>query len=265
MQNRKDLRRTVTLSQQLMEPESPNQVPIRNATGHWDGLSIRSASGRTLFDIIQQDDNWKPVKDQLRLQRVGAAFSDGATIGNGAPPSVVGDSGGSRMLPSGASSLKRNPTFARTMSRSVSTARRMALSVEESILRDKIVITEITDVTDEMPDEPDEPEEEPPKGGGLSGGGVSLMSLLEQTNNRWGSEDGDESDHETPKDDDEQEEEEETEEMYNTCCVCMVQHKGLAFVPCGHTFCRLCSRELRVSSGNCPLCNGFVQEILDIF
>uniref|UniRef100_A0A7N2RBE8 RING-type domain-containing protein n=1 Tax=Quercus lobata TaxID=97700 RepID=A0A7N2RBE8_QUELO len=33
------------------------------------------------------------------------------------------------------------------------------------------------------------------------------------------------------------------------CCVCMVRHKGSAFIPCGHTFCRLCSRELMVSRG----------------
>lgn len=49
------------------------------------------------------------------------------------------------------------------------------------------------------------------------------------------------------------------------CCVCMVRQKGSAFIPCGHTFCRLCSRELWVQRGNCPLCNGFIMEILDIF
>ncbi|KAG6722040.1 hypothetical protein I3843_03G144100 [Carya illinoinensis] len=49
------------------------------------------------------------------------------------------------------------------------------------------------------------------------------------------------------------------------CCVCMVRHKGAAFIPCGHTFCRLCSRELMVGRGNCPLCNRFILEILDIF
>ncbi|KAG8489570.1 hypothetical protein CXB51_017780 [Gossypium anomalum] len=54
-------------------------------------------------------------------------------------------------------------------------------------------------------------------------------------------------------------------EMEQTCCVCMVRHKGAAFIPCGHTFCRLCSRELWVQRGNCPLCNGTIQEILDIF
>ncbi|KAI3884172.1 hypothetical protein MKX03_013085 [Papaver bracteatum] len=49
------------------------------------------------------------------------------------------------------------------------------------------------------------------------------------------------------------------------CCVCMIRPKGAAFIPCGHTFCRLCSRKLWVNRGNCPLCNTFILEILDIF
>ncbi|KAK8517949.1 hypothetical protein V6N12_016783 [Hibiscus sabdariffa] len=53
--------------------------------------------------------------------------------------------------------------------------------------------------------------------------------------------------------------------MQHTCCVCMVRHKGAAFIPCGHTFCRVCSRELWVQRGNCPLCNGIILEVLDIF
>ncbi|XP_047319524.1 uncharacterized protein LOC124923380 isoform X2 [Impatiens glandulifera] len=49
------------------------------------------------------------------------------------------------------------------------------------------------------------------------------------------------------------------------CCVCMGREKGAAFIPCGHTFCRVCSRELWVNRGSCPLCNRFILEILDIF
>ncbi|XP_059432840.1 uncharacterized protein LOC132166098 [Corylus avellana] len=80
------------------------------------------------------------------------------------------------------------------------------------------------------------------------------------------------------EDEDEEAEEEEEEEVVevgegggggggaeHNCCVCMVRHKGAAFIPCGHTFCRLCSRELMVCRGNCPLCNRFILEILDIF
>lgn len=89
---------------------------------------------------------------------------------------------------------------------------------------------------------------------------VSLMALLEQADKHGGGaallEVG---------------EEEEREDgggggrTGTKCCVCMVREKGAAFIPCGHTFCRLCSRELWISRGNCPLCNGLILEILDIF
>ncbi|CAI9776614.1 unnamed protein product [Fraxinus pennsylvanica] len=52
---------------------------------------------------------------------------------------------------------------------------------------------------------------------------------------------------------------------YSNCSICMVRHKGAAFIQCGHTFCRLCSRELCFQKGNCPLCNNYILEILDIF
>ncbi|KAL5842389.1 hypothetical protein ACOSQ3_012992 [Xanthoceras sorbifolium] len=49
------------------------------------------------------------------------------------------------------------------------------------------------------------------------------------------------------------------------CCVCMIRKKGAAFIPCGHTFCRVCSREVWLNRGSCPLCNRSILEILDIF
>ncbi|KDP20692.1 hypothetical protein JCGZ_21163 [Jatropha curcas] len=49
------------------------------------------------------------------------------------------------------------------------------------------------------------------------------------------------------------------------CCVCMVRKKGAAFIPCGHTYCRVCSREVWLNRGSCPLCNRLILEILDIF
>ncbi|CAK8560180.1 unnamed protein product [Lathyrus sativus] len=65
--------------------------------------------------------------------------------------------------------------------------------------------------------------------------------------------------------DEKREEEGENVSVERNCCVCMVRHKGAAFIPCGHTFCRMCSRELWVSRGNCPLCNNLILEVLDIF
>ncbi|CAM8893575.1 hypothetical protein QQ045_028013 [Rhodiola kirilowii] len=49
------------------------------------------------------------------------------------------------------------------------------------------------------------------------------------------------------------------------CCVCMVRKKGAAFIPCGHTFCRACAREVCAGRGSCPLCNRMILQILDIF
>ncbi|XP_071737219.1 uncharacterized protein [Rutidosis leptorrhynchoides] len=73
---------------------------------------------------------------------------------------------------------------------------------------------------------------------------VSLMRLLEETDDQ-----------------------DEKEVMGNdlVCCVCMGRKKGAAFIPCGHTYCRVCSRELWLNRGSCPLCNRAILEILDIF
>ncbi|CAN0914365.1 hypothetical protein LINGRAHAP2_LOCUS28527 [Linum grandiflorum] len=49
------------------------------------------------------------------------------------------------------------------------------------------------------------------------------------------------------------------------CCVCMERDKGAAFIPCGHTFCRVCSKDLWARRGCCPICNRQIAEILDIF
>lgn len=100
---------------------------------------------------------------------------------------------------------------------------------------------------------------------------MSLMDLLEETDREMGFVGsryvvGDEEDEEEEEEKVVVEEEEDGEEGGEySCCVCMVRHKGSAFIPCGHTFCRMCSRELMVARGNCPLCNKFILEILDIF
>ncbi|KAH7441163.1 hypothetical protein KP509_03G027400 [Ceratopteris richardii] len=59
--------------------------------------------------------------------------------------------------------------------------------------------------------------------------------------------------------------EEPTEALEPLCCVCMIGLRGAAFTPCGHTFCRKCSRELWKGRGSCPLCNKLITGILDIF
>jgi len=99
---------------------------------------------------------------------------------------------------------------------------------------------------------------------------MSLMDLLEEAEQQSGVRgptyrfDEYEENQEEAKEEAEEEEEDIGKEVHS-CCVCMVRHKGAAFIPCGHTFCRKCSRELWVQRGNCPLCNNFILEILDIF
>ncbi|KAF8409626.1 hypothetical protein HHK36_005704 [Tetracentron sinense] len=77
---------------------------------------------------------------------------------------------------------------------------------------------------------------------------VSLMRLLEEADGGDG-----------------ESEKEKGEGSDGVCCVCMGRRKGAAFIPCGHTFCRVCSRELWLNRGSCPLCNRSIIEILDIF
>ncbi|CAL5424943.1 unnamed protein product [Camellia sinensis] len=109
-------------------------------------------------------------------------------------------------------------------------------------------------------EEEEEEEEVAEEDGGEQPVRMSLMALLAETDREMGLDGAN-----YMSDDEEEEEEVIVGGEYNNCCVCMVRHKGAAFIPCGHTFCRLCSRELWVQRGNCPLCNGFILEILDIF
>ncbi|GFY91704.1 RING/U-box superfamily protein [Actinidia rufa] len=82
---------------------------------------------------------------------------------------------------------------------------------------------------------------------------VSLRRLLEET-------DGGDGERETGEKD-----EKGRVGSDSVCCVCMWRSKGAALIPCGHTFCRVCSRELWLNRGSCPLCNRSIIEILDIF
>ncbi|RYQ88776.1 hypothetical protein Ahy_B09g095770 isoform C [Arachis hypogaea] len=95
---------------------------------------------------------------------------------------------------------------------------------------------------------------------------MSLMDLLEETDREMGLEGSryilsDEEDF----DEDEEDEDGDGDDLEYTCSVCMVRHKANAISRCGHSYCRMCSRELMAGKGNCPLCNNFVVEILDIF
>ncbi|KAL9686533.1 hypothetical protein QQ045_023994 [Rhodiola kirilowii] len=87
--------------------------------------------------------------------------------------------------------------------------------------------------------------DEKERGAGGRGGEpvkMSLMDLLEETDDQigWAS-------YMAELEEDEAEDEGGEEQ---SCCICMVRHKARASAPCGHTFCRLCSKELSVGRGN---------------
>ena len=210
---------------------------------------------RTLQDIIREEkpnnssnatdrNSWKAFKEKLWLKRaIGSAWSSATTITN--------HSNDDRNL----------PNLPETRHDS-----------DELTQQNDVVAGEAND------SEPiarfGSPVEQLAAGGDSSDGennheavvGVSLMDLLEEAEQEMDlyrvSDDDDVAEYE--KREGEGEEEKGGVVEYN-CCVCMVRHKGAAFIPCGHTFCRMCSREIWVSRGNCPLCNNLILEILDIF
>ncbi|XP_073117246.1 uncharacterized protein [Elaeis guineensis] len=292
-----ELRRSMTLSDQLSIEDSPNPKVAEKRETFAAGSGRGSVSTRTLMDIIKEEHdanggagagtgiNWKSFKERLSLRRASAAWAT--------PRAPISD-------PEVVVSVRHNPAAAlgRSISRSVS-VRNADAPFPGSASRRRPIISEWNAATTGTAvgevEESDSPASGGSRGGEEEGEGsegsshsvtgeagvavsapaaeeepvrISLMALLEQTD-RWGG-DGEEATEEEEEEAVEEEEiadgeEEEGGRMYHVCCVCMVRHKGAAFIPCGHTFCRLCSRELWVSRGNCPLCNGFILEILDIF
>ncbi|CAL9078640.1 unnamed protein product [Musa textilis] len=269
MEGRQLRRRSVTLSEQLSVGDSSNLRDLLNVRDEDETRlfrrrpcegregSVASGGGRTLLDIIQREHEgngiiaggissnggtWRSLRDRLR--RAGAA-REAASSSQSHPT----------LDPELVASTRPNPDLARSVSRSVSVQNSEPGVPEPTAMS---TAAERPSVNGGGSDEISgrENSEEPPER-------VSLMALLEQTDRQWDGSRSEESALAVA---------EAAEEakgrgggMWYVCCVCMVRHKGAAFIPCGHTFCRLCSRELWLSRGSCPLCNGFILEILDIF
>lgn len=238
--------------------DHPNTRTNNNLTiGAVLNLNKRSSSsgirsGRTLLDIIQADSTgdsrktWKNFRDKLRLKRANAKWSSATQRAN------------NQMMLS-----TRVPTSDPDID-SPSSRRSSSLRLQ----------TSLSSLSNEEFSEIEEEEERETEGEGPVR--MSLMSLLAERDRELGIDsayvledleiDQGQVEKENVEIDQGQVEKENVENGDNfDCCVCMERHKGSAFIPCGHTFCRLCSRELFVQRGNCPICNGFIEEILDIF
>lgn len=221
---------------------------------------------RTLLDLIHDDQTcgkeskttWKMFREKLRLKLAGSVCT--TNLPTLASQVLITTADSNRVTTRNGSTQQNSTDESRLLN---SPPVRNSSNVTE---------TQTASVQVEAPvEEIEQTSTEEDRGAG--GGGepaaarMSLMSLLEVDGSAY-------------LDDDEEEEAKEevvVEEgrggdgdgdggyKYNNCCVCMVRHKGAAFIPCGHTFCRLCSRELFVQRASCPLCNNFILEILDIF
>lgn len=267
------MRRRVTLSDQMADsgPSSNlrDLLKIREGSERRETLTLGSilgcretaAASRSLLDIIRDEEaagsatvavcrrsdagtgsignriSWKYVKDFLLLRRNAAAWissspsphSFSLDLLRSIPARSTGesDSQENAAARSDPAAGARSPSVIRTDLAAALAAERQRRQEEGE--------GQVTEV------------EEPVR--------VSLMALLEKTDTC------------TPATEGEVEEDEKTERGRGeyVCCVCMIRQKGAAFIPCGHTFCRWCSRELWVSRGDCPLCNASIIEVLDIF
>lgn len=218
------------------ETLNPNTRTNNVTIGTVLNLNKRS-SGRTLLDIIQADSTgdsrktWKNFRDKLRLKHANTMWSSAMQRAN------------NQMM------LSTRVPASDPDIESPSSRRSSSLRLQ----------TNLSSLSNEDFSEEEEGETQTEGEGSVR---MSLMSLLAESDREMGI---DSAYHEIDQAQIEEEEEEEENGDNFDCCVCMERHKGSAFIPCGHTFCRLCSRELFVQRGNCPLCNGFIVEILDIF
>ncbi|XP_042393795.1 uncharacterized protein LOC121984741 [Zingiber officinale] len=248
-----------------------------SATSGGDGVG-----GRTLLDIILQEQEangvaaadrdssnsaaWRTLRDHFRLQSDGSAslgqlfpISNPEAVDSGHPSVLVSPS------PSDSNLNSELAVNAVAAAEETPPQPRLPLTSEEG--NEVINAGEDSDpsggtvlpVPASEPEEEEEEEEEPAR--------VSLMALLEQTDRQWSGSGMEGLSLVTAAADAAVEDEAESGGGATSfmCCVCMVRHKGAAFIPCGHTFCRICSRELWIIRGSCPLCNREILEILDIF
>lgn len=115
---------------------------------------------------------------------------------------------------------------------------------------------------------------QPPVAGAPSCARVSLMALLHEEKEEAAASDSPIPTTTGSTELQQQQREEESKQVVSStlvgedpllCCVCMVGRKGAALIPCGHTFCRSCTKQLFAGRGACPLCNNLIAQVLDIF
>ncbi|KVI03816.1 E3 ubiquitin-protein ligase BRE1-like [Cynara cardunculus var. scolymus] len=219
---------------------------------------------RTIMDMLQDDDqasgskkSWKAFRDKLRLKKAGAAWTSTVPI----PASDIPiQTNTNRMMMRRGSA--RYPSDPNVDSLDAEGTRQVAHMERQRSIR--LLPLETDPDEEDENNSPEDDEQKIPAAEEINlQSQTSLMALLED----YGANSvEDEGEHEAEAEP-EPEPEEEDEDIgdYHICCGCTGKHKGAAFGPCGHTFCKSCTRELHVSRGNCPTCNNYILEILDIY
>ncbi|KAK6141867.1 hypothetical protein DH2020_024391 [Rehmannia glutinosa] len=261
----------------------------------------RIQSNRTLLDIIREDQtsgvsggrrSWRKLREKIRLRSRGGGSAWSSTVPIPASDVPLNnnhnynnrtmmmmtrrpstrfnaniDSAESTQLEISSPPDVRGPSPNRAIERANGRFQHTSSLARRRLIRENNHLHHDDEEDDEEPSA-DTVEDEEVDGTAEQPVRMSLMALLAETDRQMGLEGS-----AYIMNEEEDEVEEESAAVtggvngvgYNSCCVCMVRHKGAAFIPCGHTFCRLCSRELWVQRGNCPLCNNYILEILDIF
>ncbi|KAL8213935.1 hypothetical protein R6Q57_003384 [Mikania cordata] len=222
----------------------------------------QTGSDRNIVDMLRNDQasgskkNWKAFRDKLRLKRAGKAWTSSVPI----PTSDIAMPGkANRMMQRrGSSRFSSSGDGDDDSDESDGEATRQLGQMPERQRSGRLLPLE-TDPEEEDGNHPPDDEKQPPGDGDQH---MSLMALLSTDRSNYIDEHDEDEEHEDERL--EGDEEECTGECH-VCCGCKAKHKGAALGPCGHTFCKHCTKELQIAKGYCPTCNDFILEILDIF
>ncbi|GJU91664.1 E3 ubiquitin protein ligase LUL4 [Tanacetum coccineum] len=224
---------------------------------------------RNIIDIIRNDEdqsskkNWKTFRDKLRLKRAGKAWTSSINI----PQSDINiqNKPNKMMIRRGSSRYTSNNDEDQDPDESDGEANRQLGQIDRQ-KNTRLLPMETDDTEEEEEEENDNADANVDHMGGDQQ--MSLMSLLSDAGSNYIEENHQEQEH---GDEDEGEDEMEDDEggeggqCVKACCGCKGKHRGVPLGPCGHTFCKHCTKELHVTRGNCPTCNSFILEILDIY
>ncbi|KAI3526498.1 hypothetical protein L1887_05754 [Cichorium endivia] len=214
---------------------------------------------RNVVDMLRDDQapgskkNWKAFRDRLRLKRAGKAWTSSVPIPASDLP--INTNTNRMMIRRGSS---RYPTDPNVDELDGEATRQLGYMPERQ--RSSRLLPVETDPEEEGGNNPPDGEKKPAAEGDPH---MSLMTLLSGHGSNYVA---DVEGHvEKHQEEPEPEPEEEDIGDYNLCCQCKAKHKNTAFGPCGHTFCKHCTKELHISIGNCPTCSNYMLEILDIY